>query len=283
MVVDRQISSFGKGKRLVKTLPGRPGLVREGGVQSVERALELLELLARSGKWIGISELSAATGQPVGTVHRLLRTLAARGYVVRDDHTRRYALGPAARMLAGADQSMPDWPTLAAPFLRELVEVSGETANLAVLERDRAVYVAQAQPARMVRMFTEIGNRVPLHSTGCGKVLLAYQPDEVVENIIAVTGLPASTSRTITDPERLRRELEAVRQRGYAIDDAEQEEGVRCLAVPVRDPRGKVVAAMSISGPASRLDNVRIRALLPQIQRISIALSAVLVTPGANS
>src|SRR5579863_946538 len=168
-----------------------------GGVQSIERALDLLEYLARSSNWVGISELSAATGQPVGTVHRLLQTLMARDYVVRDSRIRRYALGSAARLLANAESLTPDWTEIATPLLRELVEISGETANLAVMERDRAVYVAQAQSTRMVRMFTEIGNRVPLHCTGCGKILLAYQPESVVTSVIAMAGLPMCTNKTI--------------------------------------------------------------------------------------
>jgi len=96
------------------------------GVQSVERALELLEILAQSGKWMGISELATISGQPIGTVHRLLQTLVARRYVTRNGRTRRYALGPAAHALAGAELQTPDWPTIATPFLRELVEVMGK-------------------------------------------------------------------------------------------------------------------------------------------------------------
>src|SRR6266446_9638863 len=180
-----------------------------GAVQSVERALDLLECLARSSSsWVGISELSNATGQPVATVHRLLMTLVARQYVVRDSRTRRYALGPAFRRLAGAGLQTPDWPTIATPQLREVVEIRGETANLAVMEGNQAVYMAQAQTTRMVRMFTELGNRVPLHCTGCGKVLLAYQSANVANTIINQAGLRNYTDRTITDPDQLRQELE---------------------------------------------------------------------------
>jgi IclR family acetate operon transcriptional repressor len=245
-------------------------------VQSIERALDLLECLARSSGWVGISELSYATGQPVGTIHRLLKTLTARGYVVRDSRTRRYALGPAFRRLAGAGLQTLDWTAIATPFLQELVEISGETANLAVLERNRAVYEAQAQPTRMVRMFTALGNRVPLHCTGCGKVLLAYQPDSVVASIVAEEGLPRYTETTITDPGQLQQELEMIRNQGYAIDNGEQEEGVRCIAVPVYGSKGKVIAALSISGPSSRVDSRHIPTLLPHIKRISAAISSAL-------
>jgi IclR family transcriptional regulator, acetate operon repressor len=253
-----------------------------GAVLSIERALDLLECLAQSGNWVGISELSQATGQPVGTIHRLLMTLVAREYVVRDSHTRRYRLGPAFRRLAGADVHTPDWNRLATPHLQELVELSAETANLLVKEGNQAVYVAQAQPQRIVRMFTELGNRVPLHCTGGGKVLLAYQPDSVIASIAAETGLQAHTEITITDFGQLLAELEAIRQQGYAVDDGENEDGVFCLAVPVYGPQGKVVAAVSISGPSSRLDRRRVPALLPHIKRISAAISSSLATAQEN-
>jgi IclR family acetate operon transcriptional repressor len=259
--------------------------VQLGGVQSVERALDLLEHLAHTSDWVGVSELSIATGLPAGTVHRLLMTLITREYVIRDRQKRRYAIGPAFRLLADNNSRMPDWPKIAMPYLQELVAVSGETANLAVLERNRAVYVAQAQSMRMVRMFTEIGNRVTLHSTGCGKVLLAFQSDEVIRSILAEIRLPACTDKTITNLERLQEELAQVRQQGYARDDEEMEEGVRCIAVPVyhlkelQGPKGKVVAAMSISGPTSRLDSVCVSVLIAHLQRISGDLSKAMFVP----
>ena len=253
------------------------------GVQSIERALDLLEYLAHCGGWSGISELSTATGQPVATVHRLLMTLMTREYVVRDARTRRYSLGPAFSMLVNTTLQTPNWNEIATPFLRELVEISGETANLAVMERDKAVYVAQAQSLRMVRMFTELGNRVPLHNTGCGKVLLAYQPESVIRSIIAEAGLPAYTDTTITQPEQLLQEFAGIRTNGYAIDNGEQEEGVRCLSVPVYGVGDKVVAAISISGPASRLDSSRITALVPHLKRVSNKLSSELTTTQKNA
>lgn len=245
-------------------------------VQSIERALDLLECLARSSDWVGISELSQETGQPVATIHRLLKTLSAREYVVRDSRTRRYALGPAFRRLAGSGLQTPNWNELATPLLRELVEISGETANLAVLERNRAVYEAQAQPTRMVRMFTALGNRVPLHCTGCGKVLLAYQSDSVVASIVAEEGLPRYTETTITDFGQLQQELEMIRKQGYAIDNGEQEDGVRCIAVPIYGSKGKIVAALSVSGPSSRVDSRNMPILLPHLKRISATISSAL-------
>lgn len=249
------------------------------GVQSIERALDLLECLARGAGWMGISELSVATGLPVATIHRLLKTLMTRNYVVRDSRTRRYALGPAFHMMVNSTTQIPDWNELATPFLQELVEISGETANIAIMEYDKAVYVAQAQSTRMVRMFTELGNRVPLHNTGCGKVLLAFQPESVANTIIASAGLPSYTDKTITQPAQLRRELAHIREKGYGLDNGEQEEGVRCVSVPIYGVGKRVIAAISISGPASRLNETRTEALVPHLKRVSNDLTTTLTLP----
>ncbi len=179
---------------------------RTGGVQSVERALEILELLSRSGDELGVSEIGEATDLAVGTVHRLLATLTTRGYVRRDEQTRRYDLGFKALMMAIAarDRIGP----LALPFLEELMQVSQETANLSILEGNSAVYIEQASPlTRMLRIFTEPGNRIPLHSCGTGKVLLAYQSPRLVDFVVDRTGLPRQTVSTITEPSQLRTEL----------------------------------------------------------------------------
>jgi IclR family acetate operon transcriptional repressor len=218
-----------------------------GGVQSVERALDLLEVLAAGPQ--GMSEVAVAAGLPDATAHRLLRTLVARGYV-RQGPDRRYALG--TRLLGLGDGARRAAVTAAGPFLAHLVEVSGETANLAVLEGDHVVYVAQVPSAHRLRMFAEVGRRVSVHSTAVGKVLLAGLPDADVEALVARTGLAGRTARTLTTPDRLLAELATVRRQGWAVDDEEEELGVRCLAVPVADGR-RTVAAMSVSGPTTRV------------------------------
>lgn len=279
MVIGFRMMENEREERMQESAESKQETMSGSGVQSIERALDLLECLAHSPDWMGISELSSATGQPVGTVHRLLMTLMAREYVIRDGRTRRYALGPAFRTLASVALQTPNWSEIASPFLRELVELSGETANLAVMERDRAVYVAQAQPSRMVRMFTEIGNRVPLYNTGCGKVLLAYQPERVQHVFLDEAVMVAYTPTTITDPAQLREELAIIREQGYGVDNQEQEEGVRCVSVPVYGAGEKVVAAISISGPSSRMTDERISAVVPHMKRVSTELTASLAQP----
>lgn len=219
-------------------------------VQSVERALDVLEALAGHGGEAGLSEIAATTGLPYGTIHRLLRTLLARGYV-RQESDRRYALGGGLVRLGGIAESMVGvW---AQPYLARMVELSGETANLAVLEGDFVVYVAQVPSPRRLRMFAEVGRRVLPHSTAVGKALLAGRGAAEAMAVFERTGMPRRTPNTITDAARMLAELDRVKERGYATDLGEEELGVHCLAVPVRDG-DRVVAAMSVSGPAERID-----------------------------
>jgi len=241
------------------------------GVQSVERALELLEALADPGEAMGVTELGRATGLPFATIHRLLGTLVARGYVRQDPASHKYTLG--FRLINLGDSATRHFGTWVRPYLTELMEVSGETANLAVLEGDHIAYAAQV-PSRhhRVRMFTEVGRRVPPHSSAVGKVVLAFRPRAEVEALLARTGLSRRTPRTITDLDRFLAELEAVTRQGYAIDSGEEEIGVRCLAVPVFGVGGSV-AAMSVSAPEGRLGPRDCDRILSEMLRISAAVT----------
>ncbi|MCF6469532.1 IclR family transcriptional regulator [Nonomuraea sp. MG754425] len=231
----------------------------------MERALDVLEALAEHGGEAGVSEIAARTGLPYGTIHRLLQTLLARGYV-RQESDRRYALGGGLVRLGGIAESMVGaW---AQPYLARMVELSGETANLAVLEGDFVVYVAQAPSPRRLRMFAEVGRRVLPHSTAVGKVLLAGRPAAEATAVFERTGMPRRTPNTITDLPAMLAELVAVRSRGYAMDLGEEELGVHCLAVPVRDGT-RVVAAMSVSGPAGRIDTLDRDDLAERMRKIA--------------
>ena len=260
-------------------------------VQSVTRALDLFAAVVRAEGATGVSELAAVAGLPVTTAHRLLGALGARGFIQHDREARRYAVGPVAVELGAVIRGRNGLPDLAAPFLQELVDLTGESANLAVLDGTAAVYVAHVASPRTVRMFTEAGNRAPLHASGTGKVLLANLPDDRREALLDGLVLERHTRHTIVTRDGLRRELDRVRDGGAALDNGEFEDGVSCVAVPVRDrgdrgDRGgrgdrpdRVVAAISVSGPASRLTRERALELLPQIKAISARLSASLL-PG---
>ncbi|HVM21385.1 MAG TPA: IclR family transcriptional regulator [Egibacteraceae bacterium] len=231
-----------------------------GGVQAVDRALEVLEMLAADDRPKGVSELARGTGLPAPTIHRLLGTLAARGYVRRDDTLRKYVHGTALIRLAARAWDLLG--TGARPYLSELTAASGETANLAVLDDIHVVYIAQVESTHRMRMFTEVGNRVLPHAAAVGKVLLAHQPRADADRIVERTGLPRLTGNTITNLDRLHAELDRVAAAGHAVDEEEAEVGVRCLAVPVPGPDG-VAAAISVSGPAGRLSTDQCDELLP--------------------
>lgn len=218
------------------------------GVQSVERAFELLEVIAGAGGEASISEVAEVAGIPLPTIHRLLRTLVGRGYI-RQLPNRKYALGP--RLIPLGDVASSVLGTWARPVLAPLVEQLDESANLAIPDGDLAVYVAQVPSTQTMRMFTEVGKRVFQHCTGAGKALLSQLPDDVVRAVLARTRMPAQTPRTITSPDALLAELAEVRARGYALDIEEQEIGVQCIAVPVRHRETRM--AISVSGPATRM------------------------------
>ena len=240
-----------------------------GSVQSLDRALSLLEALATAGSPVGVGELAERTGLPQGTAHRLLQGLHRRGYV-RHDSSRKYSVGTAALRLGDAAQR--SLARSARPLLAQLVEASGETANLAVLEGDDVVYLAPVPSPHTLRMFAEVGRHVPPHSTAGGKVLLAAMSRARAVALLGRTGLPRRTAATVTDLEELSRELDAVQSGGWAADEEEQEAGVRCVAVPVFAGE-QVVAAVSLSGPAERFGGGRDPQLVATMQRISRAFS----------
>jgi IclR family acetate operon transcriptional repressor len=235
-----------------------------GGVQSLERAFDLLERMADAGGEVGLSELSASSGLPLPTIHRLMRTLVACGYV-RQQANRRYALGP--RLIRLGESAS------------RLVEETGETANMALLDGDEIVYVAQVPSKHSMRMFTEVGRRVLPHSTGVGKALLAHVPADEVRALLSRTGMPAATDKTITTPDEFLSALEEVRSAGYAVDDNEQEIGVRCLAVSV--PNSPTAAAISISGPAGRVTETATERIVPVLQQVAVELSEALASSGS--
>jgi IclR family transcriptional regulator, acetate operon repressor len=236
-------------------------------VQVVDRALDVLEALAGAGRPLGVGELGERTRLPQGTVHRILQSLQGRGYV-RRDAARKYSVGTAAVRLADAAQR--SLARTAHPYLAELVAISGETANLAVLEGLDVVYVAQVSSPHTLRMFAEVGRHVPPHSTAVGKVLLAAMPRDEARSILQRTGLAARTDTTITDLADLEAELDLVAAQAWAADEEEHEAGIRCVAVPIGGP-GPTLAAMSVSGPAERFAGGRTAGLVEAMQRVAYA------------
>jgi len=242
-------------------------------VQSVDRALDLVEALAAADGEVSITALATRTGLHVSTVHRLLSTLLRRGYVRQNPETSRYYAGPKLAMLAEGRSRFGDMRMRARPILHAITESTRETANLVVLDDTAAVYIETVPSPQVVRLFTAVGNRVPLHATGAGKCLLAALPAAARDALIDRLELRPYTPHTIVDPAALRRALDEARERGFTIDDEEYDDGVRCVAVPVGGT-GDAIAAISVSAPASRLTRQRCLELVPMLRRSASELAA---------
>lgn len=225
-------------------------------VQAVSRALGILETLAQENNSMALKELAERAGLKVTTAHRLLSTLMAHGFAAQDRDTLRYRLGFKAFEIGNAALASMDIRTVARPFLRELVERVNETTNLAILDQGEVVYIDQLESTNIVivKMFARIGSRGPAHCTGSGKVLLAGLPDGELQNLLDRMDLVRFTGRTLTQKEDLLAEIEKIRDNGYAVDRGERDEGVYCVAAPIRNHEGRVVAAISVSAPTIRLE-----------------------------
>ena len=256
---------------------GRSG-TRRKGVQSLDRAFELLEAMADAGGIVTLSQLASTTRLPNPTVHRIVQSLLTGGYV-RREMSHQYALGP--RLIRLGEVAGLTLGAQAMPHLRRLAQQIGETANLAMLEGDSVVYIAQAPSPHAMRMFTEVGRHVLPHCTGVGKALLARLPISQVVDLLRRTGLPPRTEHTITDADLFMEELETVRQQGYAVDDGEQEVGVRCVAVALADAPARL--AISVSGPSGRLTLQRAHEIVPVLHDVAERLVRELNGPDGQT
>ena len=222
-----------------------------GNLQSVNRALRALELIAEAGQ-LGVTELGRRLGVHKATASRLVATLAERGMVERDPITEKYRLGFGLIRLAGAAMASLDIVRTAHPVLEELADRTHETVNLGVLSNEDVVYIDQVTGTRSIVAVSWVGRRTPLHCTSNGKVLLAHMP--AGDRAARLDGeLASMTPRTITDPGALDRQLDEIVRRGYAQTVEELEEGLNAVAAPVRQADGSVTAALSVSGPAFRM------------------------------
>lgn len=241
-------------------------------VQSLSRAFTILETMADAGGEVGLSQLATEAQLPPATIHRLVRTLVDLGYV-RQEPSRQYSLGP--RLMRLVDTTTKRLATLAQPHLSEVAEAIGESVSLAVLDGDEIVYVAQVQPVQnLMRMHTEVGRRAMPHTTAVGKAILATMPETEVRKLLKRRGMPRRTEHTLTTPRLLLADLERVRERGYALDDGEQELGVRCVALTVPDAARPL--GLSVSGPLTRMSDAVIERAVPILSRAAANVSAEL-------
>ncbi len=238
---------------------------------SLRRALALLGCVRDRGG-VGLGELATELALSKSTVLRLAAPLLEADLLARDGDSGRFRLGPGALRLGQAYLSRLDLRTVAAGRCQALMRAARETVHLVVYDPPHVVYVDKVENEANVRMASRVGSRAPAHSTAVGKAILAWLPEAALAEVVRA-GLPGRTPYTITDPDRLRAELAKIRDRGYAVDDRENEPEVRCVAAPIFDHTGTVAAALSVSGLSSRITPARVRELGPQVAEAARSIS----------
>jgi IclR family KDG regulon transcriptional repressor len=231
-------------------------------IQTIERVTTILNVLAQSGKGTSLGDLAGKVALPKGTTHRLLASLMYFDFVRQDAESRKYALGFKLVELGSSLLEQIDLRREAEPFLHALSQRVGETVYLVILDRTEVVYIEKIEPedtSIVLRTTSKVGQRNAAHSCSLGKALLSQLPEAELDAILKDMPLIQKTSNTITDPNQLKDHLKTICARGYAIDDEESEEGIRCVAAPVYNDRGVAVAAISISGPAVRVTRQKIQ------------------------
>lgn len=247
--------------------------------QSLERGLRVIEAAAAVGGPVTLSEIARKTSLPRSTTHHILRALVEFGYLAQDGDARPYRIGPRLFRLTGAGWSKEQLAEIAMPFLDELSRRTGEGTSLAILRDGIVTIVAKRESTGPVRVVQEIGARRPIHCTAVGKILAAWLPERERDGIIARTTFEPMTARTITTPAAFRRELAHICATGFAIDNEEHIEGIRCIAAPVRDHSGEVRAVLCVVGPKSRLPQRRLMELRKPLAAVAAELSACLGHP----
>lgn len=241
---------------------------------TVKKAMDILDCLGETDVPLSASEVGRRLGISRSTAYRLLTTLSAGGYVTQDlVKPEKYRLGFKILELASNLLDKIELRQQALPFLKELRDLANETVHLVVMDRGQVTYIDKVECSQAVRMYSAIGRQGFAHSTSVGKAMLAFMSEEAVARIVEEHGLPVCTSRTITDEKALLEELERVRQRGCAVDDLENEDGIRCVGAPIFDHQGQPVAALSVSGPAFRMTLERVQELSTPIKATALKIS----------
>jgi DNA-binding IclR family transcriptional regulator len=265
---------------LVEKTPREVGMPQAGReanrIQSVLKALDIMECLAAADRPLSAQDVAQRCSTSRPTAYRYLTTLLDRGYVTTCQNNSHYQIGAQVLGLGKSFLERLDLPELARADLRELSRISQETAHLAVLNGTEMLYIGKVDGPQSVRMQCVIGTRNPLYCTAMGKAVLAYLPAEERAALLDQITLAPRTANTTTDKSALANHLELVRTRGFAIDDMENEEGIRCIGAPIFDHTGAVTAAVSISGPAYRLSDSRVQEFCGLVVGASKAISGKL-------
>lgn len=244
--------------------------------QVLDRTFQILDILAADGSGQGVTELAEKLSLHKSTTHRLIMVLESSRYVERDGDTGKYRLGSRVIELGLSALSRLDVYQIARPHLRDLVAETGETAHIGILRGGEIVSLVNWESTQALRTPSAIGTRHPAHCSSLGKAVLAFSPPEELERFLQGRTLEGYTRHTITSPEFFRKEAETIRRTGYAVDDEEREDGLRCIGAPVFSSSGDVMAAVSIAGPAFRVTRDRTLPLAAAVMKTAGAISSAL-------
>lgn len=244
-------------------------------VQSVQRALLILETIVNSDGSLGITEISNMVNLHKSTVHRLVSTLEHNGYILQDSRDSKYKVGIKLFELGTLAANKLDVRREVRPLLEELMYITKETVHLGVIDKNEVVYIDKVQSNQTI-MYSKVGLRAPVHCTGLGKVLLAYSSNEALDNFLKNGPFKRYTEQTITDSKELGKHLKLIKKQGYAIDDIEHEENIRCIAAPIFDCKGQVIASFSVTGPTIRMTKEKVNSLIDLIKDYSKKMSKLM-------
>jgi IclR family KDG regulon transcriptional repressor len=247
---------------------------RENMVKSVSRALDIIDIVSSKKDGLGVTEIAKQMDINKSSVYRILSTLVQYGYMEQDEETSRYKLGYKFLEMSSKLLESIDLRKEAKPYLQELEKETNEVIHLVVYDQGEVIYIEKLEGTETLRMHSKVGKRAPMHCTAVGKAILAHLPFNVVLDILERKGMPRHTDKTITDKDEFLKELAQVKQKGYALDLEENEYGIRCIAVPIFDHVGKVIAAVSLSGPTIRMTDERIEQLQARMRQIGKQISA---------
>lgn len=242
-------------------------------IGSVIKAIEVMEELAGSEEGLGLTEISSSLNYGVSATYHLLNTLRLYNIIEQDKKTKKYRIGIGLFRISGMAKRQNSLVNIAQPYLDKLRVLVDETSNLVVLDGNDVVYIAQSESTQLLKMFTQLGAKVPLYCTGGGKLLLAYKPKEYQELILTRISFQKYTKNTISTITDLQKEFEVIKKQGYAADKEEREEGITCIAAPVFDCYSEVIASISISGPTYRLKEKGLEGIISNVIMIAKELS----------
>jgi IclR family transcriptional regulator, acetate operon repressor len=259
-----------------RSVPDNESDIKDGGVQSVDRALLLIETLAEDDDGYRLTDLAIRTGLSPSTIHRLLTTLEKRRFVQFDRDESTWHVGAQSFAVGATFARRRNFVTQAMPFLRRLRDETRETANLAAIDDGAMFVLTRLESREIMRSVTKVGGRVPMVASGLGKALLSTYSEEDVFAIIRREGMPRLTSKSIVRAGELCKSLHDIRQRGYSVDDEEAQIGLRCVSAVVYDDRSEPLAAISVSGKASRVPDDRLPVLGKFVQQVAGELTTAL-------